>query len=189
MRRRTTSMLALLGVAGALAGGCGSDEGRPIPASLKQQLDVQLEEAEARLGNGSPGACQDITNDTEPETLRLLDRVPDDVDADVRNALNEGFARLFELVSERCDQLEGERTETTPETETTPPETETTPPTETETETTPTETTPPETETTPEEPTVPDPGNGNGNGNGGGGGLPVPGGDENGAATPPGDEG
>jgi len=192
MTRRILTTIALLGVTVTLAVGCGSsDEGDPIPASIRDQLDVRLDEAERRLDEGSPGACQDITRDTQPAVEQTLDQVPDGVDPDVRNALNEGFARLWELVDERCGELEGQQTETEPTTteETTPPET-------TETETTPTETTDTETtptEPTPTEPTTPDTGgdgngdNGSGVGNGDGG-QPVPG-DGDGGSTPPGDEG
>jgi hypothetical protein len=185
MTKRTFSTIALVGAMAALAAtGCGSsDKGKPIPATVRQQLEVQLEEADRRLDNGSPGACADITNETEPDIDRILDQVPDNVDPDVRDALNEGFAHLFELVSNRCDDLQGQQTDT--ETVTTE---ETQPPEETETTPTETETTPTQTETTPEQPTTPDNGNGNGNGNGGGngGGVPVPG-DDGGGSTPPGE--
>jgi hypothetical protein len=194
MRRRALKTIALLAATAALASGCGSEEeGDPIPADLRAQLEEQLAEAQRRLDNGTPGACRDIQTDTEQETNALLETVPDGVAQDVRNALNEGFARLFEQVSQRCDELEAEQPETDTQTTEEPPppdttETETTP---TDTETTPTETTPPE-ETTPEQPTVPDTGNGDdGTGGGGGGandgGVQVPGGDEDGGATPPGE--
>jgi hypothetical protein len=186
MSKRTFSTIALIGALATLpATGCGSsDDGKPIPSRIRRQLQVQLEEARARLDNGSAGACADITNETEPDVDRILDKVPHDVDADVRNALNEGFARLFELVSNRCDELEGQQTETTPPDttkETQPPTTDTTPP---ETDTTPT--TPSETETTPQQPTTPDTGNSNGgdNGGGNGGGAGVP--DVGGGSTTPG---
>jgi hypothetical protein len=192
MNVRRLIAITLLGALTALAAaGCGSrDEGDPIPASIRRQLDVQLEEAQARLANGSPGACDDITNETGPDVDRILDRVPDSVDADVRDALNEGFGRLFELVSQRCNDLRDKQTETEPDTteETTPPETTTEEAPPTDTETTPPETTP----TEPEPPTT-TPGNDNGNGNGdgggngngdglGNGGVQLPGG---GGSTPP----
>jgi hypothetical protein len=190
MSKRSLNTIALAGALAALAaGGCGSgDDGKPIPATVRQQLEVQLQETDNRLGNGTAGACQDITSDTEPDVDRILDRVPDDVDPDVRDALNEGFARLFKLVSSRCDELESERTEseTVSTEEPPPPEEETT---TTEEQTTPPETT--ETEEPPEQPTSPDTGTGNGNGSGGGdgdenqrGGVQTPG-DVGGGATPP----
>lgn len=196
MTRRALKTIGLLAVTATLAAGCGSqEEGDPIPADLRAQLDEQLVEAQDRLGNGSAGACRDIETDTEPEATRLLESVPDGVDQDVRNALNEGFARLFEQVSQRCEELEAEQTDTDtqPTEEQPPPDT-----TETQTDTTETQTdTEPETtpteETTPEQPTTPgtengDDGTGNGDGGGSDGGGPqVPGGDQDGAATPPGD--
>ena len=196
MRRRALKTIALLAMTSTLAAGCGSEEeGDPIPADLRADLDVQLQEARDRLGNGTLGACQDIQSDTEPTVSDLLETVPDGVDQDVRNALNEGFARLFEQVSERCDELEAEQTDTETQTTEEPPPPDTTETqTDTEPETTPTEETTPPEETTPEQPTTPDNGNGNGNGNdngggggggGGGGALQVPGGDDDGAATPP----
>ena len=169
--------IAAILAAAALAGaGCGSsDEGKPIPASIHSELDVQLEETQARLDNGSLGACQDITRETEPDVAKILERVPDDVNADVRDALNEGFARLFELVSQRCADLEGQQTDTEQQ-----PTKETTPPELTTKETTPSETntTPTETNTTPPETTP-------GNGNGGGGESEKGKGDDNGGVELP----
>jgi hypothetical protein len=196
MTRRHTSKLALAGAIAVLAVGCGSDdEGRPIPADIRQQLENRLDEAERRLEEGSPGACNDITNDTEAAVNETLDQVPQDVDPDVRDALSAGFARLFELVSERCQELESEQPDTDTQTTEEPPQTDTDT-TPTDTDTTPTDTTPTDTDTgtdtTPEQPT--EPGNGNGNGQGGGngqgngngvGGIQVPGGTGGGAA--PGD--
>jgi hypothetical protein len=194
MTRRALKTIVLLAVTGTLAAGCGSEEeGDPIPAELRAQLDQRLQQAQDRLGNGSAGACRDIQSDTEPAVNDLLETVPGGVDQDVRNALNEGFARLFEQVSERCDELEAEQTDTETQTTEEPPPVDTTETqTETEPETTPTEETTPPEQTTPEQPTTPDTGNGddgagNGGGGGNGGGEQVPGGDEDGAATPPAD--
>jgi hypothetical protein len=194
MSRRLAKQLAFAGALVALLPGCGSnDNGKPIPADIKSQLESRLAEAERRLGTDNAGACNDITNDTQPEVERVLESVPDDVDADVRSALNDGFARLFELTSERCDELERQQTETeTDTTETTPPpETDTTTTEEPTTPTTPTETDqqPTETDQQPQNPN----GNGNGNGNGkskGGGDqdgvdVPLPG-DGDGGVSPPG---
>ena len=98
------------------------------------------------------GACNDITQGDDPNTNvvdQLIADLPDDVDADVEQALRDGFDRLFQLVEERCAELEEERDQT----ETEPPLI------DTETETTPPEETVPE-ETVPEEtiPVEPDPG-------------------------------
>ena len=150
---RATCVLAL--AAGTLAAGCGSDEGAPIPANLANQLETRLDEIERRF-EFAGGACADIENDSQPAVDQLVASVPDDVDADVRRALQESFDRLFALTAEQCEQQQTE-TETEPEptpapepepvpTDTAPPETtETEPPPETDTAPAPdeTETTPP----------------------------------------------
>jgi hypothetical protein len=184
LRTATTIVLAL---AAGLAAGCGSDEeGEPLPQGQATELLGQLDSIQARFEAGS-GACNDITegDDTNLAVVqRVLNSLPDDVDADLRDALTQSFDRLFELVREECAEEEPTETETTPtETETVPtePETETT-----ETETVPTETVPTETETTPTEtetePGLPPgqggepPGQGGENpGQGNGGGVVVPG--------------
>ncbi len=155
----------------ALAGCGGSDEpeGAKLPKSTVDQLNVRLDEIQRRFDaaqeDNLPGACEDIQNDSFPAVKRLIDGLPEDVDGQLRDATEESFARLQQLVDDGCQDITPTETETTP-TETVPPETvppETTPP-----ETTPTETTPPE--TTPEKPPPGNKGSGNGNGNGNGGG-------------------
>jgi hypothetical protein len=163
--KRTTTAIAALGLA-LIPAGCGGDEeGRPVPASLREQLESRLEEAEDRLEAEILGACEDIQNDTEPEVDRVLAQLPSDVDSDIRQQLEDGFSRLWELVSDECDRLREEQ-ETEPET--TPPPAPEPLPEETETETT---------------PTVPEPapeeeegGGGDEGGGGGGGGGGTPGG-------------
>jgi hypothetical protein len=170
--KRISILLALC--ACLAAAGCGSDDekkGDPIPAQQAAELQNRLDETEARLANGSEGACKDILEDTMPEVTRILSGLPQAVDADVRDALEESFDNLWSLVESECQDLKPDEpvqteTNTTPETTTT----ETTP------ETTTTETTPPPTETTtePEEAPLPNDGDGdNGgdvppSGNGGG---------------------
>ena len=177
-------LLAL--AAGAGFAGCGGDEeGAPIPSATATALNNELDGVQARLDQGSSGACQDILGGPrDPNTARaqeLIDSLPDDVDSDVRTALQDSFDRLWDLVEQDCEDKAQREQEQKPETNT-EPEPEPTP-TETETETEPP---PTETETTPTVPTSPDeaplpndgdgdsgggvPGNGNGNGNGNGGG-------------------
>jgi hypothetical protein len=163
-------MLMLLAVSLAVAGCGGDDEGAPIPSATATALQNQLDGVQARLDNGSVGACKDILEGPRGPNLdavqQLIDAMPDDVDADVRSALEDSFDRLWELVQQECDDREP--TKTTP-TETEPETT----PTETEPETTPTETEPTET-TPPAEEELPPEGDGDnggglpGNGNGGG---------------------
>ena len=174
--------IGLLALALVAAGCGGDDEGEPIPATSAASLQAQLDGVQGRLDNGTAGACKDILEGPRGPNLdqvnQIIDSLPDDVDADVRSALQESFDNLWDRVQDKCDELsEAQQQQQQPtETETTPPETtptETTPP-----ETTPTETTPPAEEELP-----PDgngngnggvPGNGNGNGTGGtgvGGGI------------------
>jgi hypothetical protein len=170
-------LLALV-VLGVVLAGCGGDkEGKPLPAAQVQLLNGRLDEAERRLADGSEGACKDILDDTQPEVGRIIDSLPGDVDADVRDALTESFDNLWNLVDDRCqeiaDQSQPEPTQTEP-TQTEPTQTE---PTQTE----PTQTEPTQTETTQTEPdTAPLPNDGNGNGNGNGGGVSPGGLDEGG---------
>jgi len=171
------SLLLALGACLAAAG-CGSDDegGKKIPAATAAALQQQLNGVQARLDNGTPGACKDILEGTRgpnrAAVQQLIDGLPNDVDPDVRDALQESFDNLWSLVESECQDLtpdEPAQTETQTQTEATP--TETTPP---ETETTPpeTETTPPATETTPPDGNgnsggaIPPEGNGNGNGGG-----------------------
>jgi hypothetical protein len=158
---KRTSLLLLLGVCLAAAG-CGSDdEGDPIPADSAATLQAQLDNIQARLDNGSVGACDDILSGPRGPNVDAVDQaiasLPDGVDQDVRSALEDGFDQLFTLVDERCNELRDEadaQQDTDTDTAEEPPvvtETETVPPPETETVAPPeTETVaPPETETQP----------------------------------------
>jgi hypothetical protein len=145
----------LLAVAACLvAAGCGSDEeGEPIPAETANALQSRLNEIERRFDFGN-GACADIENDSRPAVNQLIASMPDNVDADVREALQQGFNRLFRLTQDQCNQEQQSETDTEtvpvpepqpePEPTTTvtvpPATTETTPPPETETDTAPPET-------------------------------------------------
>lgn len=165
---RRTSLLVALGACLALAG-CGGDddEGPPIPADQAQALLRQLDNIEARLEQGSFGACEDVFQHPEspnrPAVDTILTEIPRDVDPDVRSALEDSFDTLWDLVEQECeDRKPDDKPEPEPE-----PETETTPtePTPTETETTPTETeTVPPTETVPTTPEEESPSQGNGGG-------------------------
>jgi hypothetical protein len=156
---KRTTLLVLLGACLAAAG-CGSDdEGEPIPAESAALLQSQLDNIEARIQNGSVGACEDVLGgprdpNVEPVEQAISD-LPDNVSEDVRSGVQDGFDRLFTLVEERCADLreqaesQQEPAEPEPEPEPAPPETVTVPPPETETETETETTPPPETETTP----------------------------------------
>jgi hypothetical protein len=135
---KTTTLIACL--AALLLGGCGSsnDTSKQIPASTRQELDKQLQSVENRFDAGD-GACTDIAQN-QNSVQRTLDSLPAGVDSDVKNALRDGFDRLFHLTAEQCDEKKNQQTDTQP-TETTPapaPQPETTPTAPTQTETTPT---------------------------------------------------
>jgi hypothetical protein len=159
--------------------GCGDDnEGRPIPASQANRLIAAIQAADQYSADGRCRRARTKVRDAR----FLLSRVPNSVDKDVRQGLEDGLDRLDSLIAGECQAPEKTETETTPtETETT--QTETTPtettPTETETQptqtettlttTTPTTTTPTQTETTTTGTGGTPPGNGANNGNGNGG--------------------
>jgi hypothetical protein len=178
--KRTTTAIAAAALA-LLPAACGSDDkGEPVPATLREQLNSRLDEAENRLDAEVAGACEDIQNDTEPEVDRVLASLPEDTDADTRQTLEDGFSRLWELVGEECDRLRNQETDT----ETTPEPTPTTPE-ETQTETVPTvpeETTPEDTggEEAPKE----EKDGGKGKGTDEQGGVEIPGGGGGGTVAP-----
>ena len=175
MRSRITTTLALLAGLAAVAGCGGEEKGRAIPAETRQELQKQLTSIENRF-EAAGGACADIT-ENQASVQDTLDKLPADVDAEVRDTLSDGFARLFDLTSEQCDEQKGQETET--ETTEEPPPVTTTdeapPPVETQPETQPQE------DDTGKNKEKKDKGNG---GADNGGGIPVPGGDGSGGATP-----
>jgi hypothetical protein len=163
VRLRTTTAL-LIALVAATAAGCGSEDekGSPLPEQAVVDLESRLDEVERRMTAGG-GACADITNDSAPAVDGIIQSLPSDVDADVRQALEDGFTRLFTLTAEQCDETKGQQTEPEPAPE---------PETDTQTETIPSETIPTETTPTiPEEPpieTVPPEENPSGDGGDGG---------------------
>ena len=120
---KRTFLLLLLGACLAVAG-CGSDdEGDPIPQDSAVLLQGQLDNIQARLANGSAGACDDILSGPRGPNVDAVNQsiasLPDGVDQDVRSALQDGFDKLFSLVDERCNELrqdaESQETDTTEE--------------------------------------------------------------------------
>ena len=160
--------IALAGAALALPVGCGGSdepEGKGLPQATASELERRVDEIERRyrvaVDEGKPGACDDIQNDSIPAVNELVGGLPQDVDPDIRQAVEESFARLEELTRSDCSGVE--TTETEPETVPTP--------TETEPETTPEETTTETTEEKPPKENKPEENDGDGDG---GGALPVP---------------
>jgi hypothetical protein len=164
---RRISALAFVVAAVAVTGCGGDEEGKGIPQATATALLSQLDNVQARINQGSAGACKDVLEGprgpNKQQVQHLIDSMPDDVDSDVKSALQDSFDQLWDLVEQECeDRAAGEETNKPTPTQT---QTETTPE-ETETETTPEET---ETETTPTAPeNAPLPNDGNGEGNGGG---------------------
>jgi hypothetical protein len=187
-RRQRQLLAAIAACSAAGLGACGSSDepkGKPLPSASVSQLQQRLDEIERRyqdaVDNGNVGACNDIGDDSLPAVEDVIASLPDNVDTDLRDALEQSFDRLRELTEQECADVEPE-----PE-----PEPEPVPEEPVPEETVPEETVPEETvpeETAPEE-TVPQDdgqsdgtGNGNSNGNGNGnsdgtldqGGLEVP---------------
>jgi hypothetical protein len=142
-------VVAALASCVALAGCGGSDErqGEKLPAASVSELSKRLEEVERRyrvgVEDGKPGACKDIEDDSFPAIERLLADLPEDVDPDLRDAVERSFARLRELIASDCADVKPPETET-----------ETAPEPEPEPVPVPEETTPPQTQTEEEVPTV-----------------------------------
>ena len=154
VRRALPYLLALvLGVAAALAVGCGS-RSNLIPSSDAQALKNDLAQVKQAVGGGDCGAAEAALSRARRDALAL----PPTVDRRLRRRINQFIAALAQSVPRDCQNPT--TTDTTP-TDTTPTTTETTPtttattPTTTETTpttttpTTPTDTTPPTTDTTP----------------------------------------
>jgi hypothetical protein len=147
---RKLALTALL--LAALAAGCGADEeSKPtIPANVATGLENQLSSIQDRFEFPNGQACGDITGGADPNTVPVQSLIDSVRDEEMRNALQESFDRLFQLVEREC--AEAQQTETQPETDTTTTETTTTETTTTDT----TETEPPTTDTTETEPPTTD---------------------------------
>jgi len=177
MTVRPRHLLALIGAAILLAGcGSGDDERGPgVPSDLARQIAAQLDLVQDRIDvtrdTDKIGSCNDIELKSAPDIDRLIALLPEDTDPEIVDTLEQGVARLRELASQECSDLEGridQNTDTTPA-ETVPEETA---PEETDTQ-------PPETipETVPEEEATP------------GGGKEKKDKDNGGGAVPPGQGG
>ena len=159
MRFRARHLIAAAVVAGAIAG-CG-DEKPQIPSDEAREIVRRLQEADRRISEDPP-VCGDLSEDTIPALESQVANLPEDVDPDIRETLDEGVSHLRDLLEAECSERREEPdTDTTDETE--PPTTdETQPPTTDETQPPTTdETQPPTTdETQPTTPTTPDNGGG-----------------------------
>jgi hypothetical protein len=153
--------IALALAATVALAGCGDDEGPQISQAQSSQLRAQLQQIKREV------ASDPCISDASLTTLEgQVDALPQDLDEDVRQSLEDGVERLRELVDQECADRPEEPEEQQTETEETTP-TETTP---TETEPPPTETAPP-TDTAPEVPEEEDGGLPGGGGDPGSGGI------------------
>jgi len=162
----------LLGVAAALAVGCG-DRSNLIPASKAGAMERQLADIKARIDQGD---CDGITADVRRFRTAITDGLSSKVDRELRQRLREGADSLAAHAATDCAEVRDGLTQPTETTDTQTTETDTTETETVETDTTPTETTPTATTpTTPEpsssEPSTASPGGVTGttpdNGNGG----------------------
>lgn len=174
----------LLGVAAALAVGCG-DRSNLIPASRANDLEKQLADIKARIDQGD---CDGITGDVRQFRTAITDGLSGDVDRALRTRLRQGADSLAEHAADACAEVRDGLTQTTETTDTQTTDTQTTETETTATETTPTTTTP--TTTTPttttpttEQPSTATPGGVTGTtpDNGNGGVVPP---EDDGTATP-----
>jgi hypothetical protein len=165
-----------------VAAGCGSDDGKQLPADSVASLERQLDSIQNRFDVGG-GACGDISGGADSNTAaveKTIESLPDDVDADVRDAVQESFDRLFQLVDEQCQEEEEAAPPATEPVEPAPEPTTTVPPATETQETTPPQTEPETQPTTPQQPPQTTPGEGGGETNGGAGGSNGQGGEGNG---------
>ncbi|MBA2580855.1 MAG: hypothetical protein H0V03_08465 [Thermoleophilaceae bacterium] len=118
--------------AGLALGACGSER-QPIPRAQAAALIADLEEAQRRV---DAGACGDVEKGTFVRLDRRVERLPDDIDSDVEQALRDGVGHLKDVAEEECAANRPARTTTpdptpVPSTTKPAPTTSTTPPTDT----------------------------------------------------------
>jgi hypothetical protein len=146
-------VLALIPVAGIMVlAGCGGDGG-PDPSISQEDAQTLLAEVQEIEDNVEVGSCI-VASDRTDQLISDIGELPDSVDEDVRQALDNGANNLRLLLADP-DQCEREETtvETTTEEEPTTTEEETTTrETTTRPEQTQTKTTPTQTQTTPTNP-------------------------------------
>jgi hypothetical protein len=147
-------VLALIPVAGIMVlAGCGGDGG-PDPSISREDAQTLLAEVQEIEDNVEVGSCI-VASDRTDQLISDIGELPDSVDEDVRQALDNGANNLRLLLADP-DQCEREETtvETTTEEEPTTTEEEETTTRETTTrpEQTQTRTTPTQTQTTPTNP-------------------------------------
>jgi hypothetical protein len=143
VRRLAPYLAALvLGLATALAIGCGADRSNLVPDRSAQTIKAQLAQIKQDIADGS---CDGLSGKIDA-VLRDAENLPGGVDKGLRSRINDGIRGLKSTAPEDCaaaTQTDTQPTDTQP-TDTAPPET-----TTQETTTQETTTTPPPTTTTP----------------------------------------
>ena len=122
MIRPRAQLAALVACAALIVGaGCGSDddpEGRPLPRQAANELEKRLDEVQRRFDaaseEGKAGACNDIDDDSYPAIDRIVNTLPENVDPEVRDALQASLERLRELTREGCADVEDTTTQEEP---------------------------------------------------------------------------
>ncbi len=111
MVRLSAFLLALLlGGAGAVAlSSCGGSEAKLLPGTTASEIESNLEQVRELAGAGDCIGAEDAVANVAAEVEELRE-----VDLKLKAALQEGTAKLSEVVS-RCEEETSEETEPTPE--------------------------------------------------------------------------
>ena len=127
-RNRWWRVLAMASAVGVAAAACGSDDGgRPLSHATASELRAGLDSVKQDVDAGDCQAATDSALELEQRTADL----PSRLDSDLRTALQQGVARLGDLVREHCAApIDEGTTGPTPPPTPGPTDTETTPPDE-----------------------------------------------------------
>lgn len=148
-----SAVLALIPVAGIMVlAGCGGDDG-PDPSISQEDAQTLLAQVQEVEDNVEVGSCI-VASDRTDQLISDIGELPDSVDEDVRQALDNGANNLRLLLADpdQCEREETTVETTTEEQPTTTEEETTTRETTTRPEQTQTQTTPTQTQTTPTNP-------------------------------------
>ena len=148
-----SAVLALIPVAGIMVlAGCGGDDG-PDPSISQEDAQTLLAQVQEIEDNVEVGSCI-VASDRTDQLISDIGELPDSVDEDVRQALDNGANNLRLLLADpdQCEREETTVETTTEEQPTTTEEETTTRETTTRPEQTQTQTTPTQTQTTPTNP-------------------------------------
>ena len=148
-----SAVLALIPVAGIMVlAGCGGDDG-PDPSISQEDAQTLLAQVQEVEDNVEVGSCI-VASDRTDQLISDIGELPDSVDEDVRQALDNGANNLRLLLADpdQCEREETTVETTTEEQPTTTEEETTTRETTTRPEQTETQTTPTQTQTTPTNP-------------------------------------